>query len=537
MFPSHTGICWLDNAIEEGWLFVDNDGDGQTFQRKNIYCLTSYGCNGGNLEFLSSWSYYYDSIFGGNPSGAAGELDNWLISPEISIPDSGLCAVEWGDWSFTNMNGDQYKLLISPTGNEDISSFTYEVADVTVVNGGTSYFATLNDFAGQTIRIAFWHYGSQDATQGGAVFLDYLEVYQLGEPIWWPTLYFYFSAGRVGESMVKHTNILAPQSTEDITATSSNPALYLVSSDGIEFAETANFASTGGTLYVQFSPQEIGEFEGDAIIISHNSTTKTIELYGEATDCRNIETPYTETFAEDANEDFAKNSVWCWDLMNEDPANTNSAPYISGYSNGGNFILFTSRTAFAGGNYNQWAITPELHTTPMYEELPLDHFAVSFTYSAYDYPTYQRPEVFAVAYSSTDKDFASFTFGDTITVETADISPYTTTLPANTKYVAIKYMTNWGDRLFVADFSIIPIYDAATQGLISNQVFVFPNPVKNELKITNYELRDGEMIQIYNTSGQLVETRRAVSSINISNLPNGTYIVKVGNKTAKIVKE
>jgi uncharacterized protein YjdB len=71
---------------------------------------------------------------------------------------------------------------------------------------------------------------------------------------------------------------------------------------------------------------------------------------------------------------------------------------------------------------------------------------------------------------------------------------------------------------------------------------VYPNPVQNgELIIDDPQLETDGKVEIYNVNGGLVETRRAASlqggtiTINIGHLPAGIYIVKVGNKAAKIV--
>jgi hypothetical protein len=73
---------------------------------------------------------------------------------------------------------------------------------------------------------------------------------------------------------------------------------------------------------------------------------------------------------------------------------------------------------------------------------------------------------------------------------------------------------------------------------------VYPNPIQNgELIIDDPQLETDGKAEIYNVNGTLVETRRAASlqggtiTINIGHLPAGIYIVKVGNKVAKVVKQ
>jgi uncharacterized repeat protein (TIGR02543 family) len=70
---------------------------------------------------------------------------------------------------------------------------------------------------------------------------------------------------------------------------------------------------------------------------------------------------------------------------------------------------------------------------------------------------------------------------------------------------------------------------------------IYPNPVTNEqLIISNEQLVAGDRIEVYSLSGALVKTfvaTGAKSVIDLSALPTGNYVVKAGNKTAKVAKQ
>jgi hypothetical protein len=91
---------------------------------------------------------------------------------------------------------------------------------------------------------------------------------------------------------------------------------------------------------------------------------------------------------------------------------------------------------------------------------------------------------------------------------------------------------------------------------------VYPNPTNNQLRITNYELREDAEIEIYDVVGKMVmshnipltpfkggissasanspfEGGRGMSEIviDISHLSAGMYYLKVDGKTVKVVKE
>ena len=76
--------------------------------------------------------------------------------------------------------------------------------------------------------------------------------------------------------------------------------------------------------------------------------------------------------------------------------------------------------------------------------------------------------------------------------------------------------------------------------ITNHELRVFPNPVKNQLKIKNYELKEGEVIEIYSVVGQTVGAYpcgRPETTIDISHLASGMYYLKVGNNTVRFVKE
>ena len=70
-------------------------------------------------------------------------------------------------------------------------------------------------------------------------------------------------------------------------------------------------------------------------------------------------------------------------------------------------------------------------------------------------------------------------------------------------------------------------------------IVFYPNPVKDELRITNYELRN-ENYSIFNVSGQVLmqgALSGETTTVNVKSLPSGIYFIKAGDKTSKFVKE
>ena len=98
-----------------------------------------------------------------------------------------------------------------------------------------------------------------------------------------------------------------------------------------------------------------------------------------------------------------------------------------------------------------------------------------------------------------------------------------------------------GEVYYFAIDSIRKIYFTTGTSLLEvlpkNDITLYPNPSKNYIILSNINAKTP--MSIYNMNGVLVMSDIIYQdkSINISNLSNGVYIVKVGNKEFKLVKE
>lgn len=129
---------WIDGfeTDENGWHFIDNDGDGRN------WAIADINPHGGSY-----------CLYGGYSPTAE---DNWAVSPAITIPDNELITIlEWQVFAHTNYI-ESYEVLV--TTNEIGYLAAYDSLFSESVTGG--YIAreiNLNAYAGQTIRIAFRH--------------------------------------------------------------------------------------------------------------------------------------------------------------------------------------------------------------------------------------------------------------------------------------------------------------------------------------------------------------------------------------------
>jgi len=75
--------------------------------------------------------------------------------------------------------------------------------------------------------------------------------------------------------------------------------------------------------------------------------------------------------------------------------------------------------------------------------------------------------------------------------------------------------------------------------LKQEQIAIYPNPASNVFTITNENLKIGNKIEIFNLQGQKILTKELNSqtqTIDISKIPTGIYIYKIGKESGKLVK-
>jgi Secretion system C-terminal sorting domain len=98
--------------------------------------------------------------------------------------------------------------------------------------------------------------------------------------------------------------------------------------------------------------------------------------------------------------------------------------------------------------------------------------------------------------------------------------------PLATSYYRLRQLDNDGAETFSK------IVTVAAKG--NNKLKAYPNPVSNVLTV---ETDNAGTFEIVNILGQQVITGKAAQRINVSELVQGTYILKVGTEQVKFVKQ
>ncbi|MEM8897135.1 MAG: choice-of-anchor J domain-containing protein [Bacteroidota bacterium] len=152
----------FENGIPNTFTLVDNDG---LIPNDPLFTNAWIAISDGGFNEAASTSWY-------NP---AGQADDWLITPAINIPASGIHILSWLAYTLEDPPfSDGYEVRVSTT-NTDIGSFNDVIFSIAEENTlPTTRRTSLASYAGQTIYIAF----RNNSIDKNLLFLDDLEVFE-----------------------------------------------------------------------------------------------------------------------------------------------------------------------------------------------------------------------------------------------------------------------------------------------------------------------------------------------------------------------
>ncbi len=93
-----------------------------------------------------------------------------------------------------------------------------------------------------------------------------------------------------------------------------------------------------------------------------------------------------------------------------------------------------------------------------------------------------------------------------------------------------EYMEN----IIKITFSSTPPVPTATDDAQPGTVIVYPNPTHEVLCVQG--IPDDATLRVYSTTGQLLVTAQG-TQINVSQLPQGTYLLQIGTQVMRFFKE
>ncbi len=411
----------FENGIPLCWQTLDIDGDGYNWYHNTL----GTGHNDSYCAGSESFS---------NTTYTALTPDNWLISPAITLPTNGARFQYWVAPQDPDYNAETYAVYVSTTGT-DTSDFTLLFTETINFTDWTKREISLANYSGD-VHIAFRHFNSNDVF---VLLIDDISIFAMPTD---PTIEAdpmaldFGSVSSTSTPVAQSTNLLGFNLTTGITATATAP--FEVSSDNTTFGTTATIAQNGGTLYIRMNNTTGGVYADSVVLSATGAENIAIMVNGEVVECDVIdEFPLEEGF---------ESHILCWDLVYGAANPVNEMGIYAdesgsfAYEGLGSFMFSSYSTD--EDSYSQYLITPELSFT--------NAMNVRFKYLSYF-----GGETFVVGYSTTTNDISAFTWGETVNADNADAwATYTQTIPANAKYVAIHYTSEWMYYLFIDKFEI-----------------------------------------------------------------------------------
>ena len=163
--PGATGWGFETDPFAEGWTIRDDDGDGYNWEWMDA--------SGSNYNVYEGTHCMASASFQNNPFGGGTALtpNNWLISPAFT---AGSTVTFWYAGQDPNYAAETFGVYVIANGttSDELGYFT---ASNTYQQGSVD----ISDFAGQTVQVAFRHYGVTDMFR---LNLDLVEVSGGGTP-------------------------------------------------------------------------------------------------------------------------------------------------------------------------------------------------------------------------------------------------------------------------------------------------------------------------------------------------------------------
>jgi PKD repeat protein len=328
--------------------------------------------------------------------------------------------------------------------------------------------------------------------------------------------------------------ITAPTATPGVPATISATVLSL---GDVTYAWTfeGGNPATANTQTVDVTWNTTGLYNVSLTVTNAGGST-TKSAYVNVVDCEAgiSQFPFEESF---------EGGLGCWTSISNNTANDENAAHGYGVYGIGSDIQTQLATAHSGNytfrfssyaqasDYTQYLISPELNLGGE-GQLSFWLYAQSTNYGA---------EKCQLMTSTTDNAPASFAnLGSEIQVSTAQTwEEHTATLPANTKYIALKYtVTSDTWYLGVDDVRITAPGVVGINNDIVSDINIYPNPTTG---IVNIDADGLNKVVVYDVTGRMMMSVANESTIDISNLEAGVYFFSVetanGSAMKKLVKE
>jgi uncharacterized protein YjdB len=308
---------------------------------------------------------------------------------------------------------------------------------------------------------------------------------------------------------------------KNITWSSNNTALATVSSTGLITAVSV------GTAIITVTTQD-GSHRAACVVIVTATTGVAVADVGLNKTSTTISVGSTEQLTETVVPSNATNKAVSWSSNNTAVATVSSTGLITAVSEGMAAITVTTQD---GGKIASCAV----NVTTAASGVAVTDISLNKTSTTIGAG---EIEMLTATISPTNATNQTVTWNSSNTaVAMVSSTGKVTAISAGTAIITVT--TQDGNHTAICAVTVTDGSTAVgTAHTMSLQVY--PNPVTNEqLIVSNEQLKAGDRIEVYSLSGAKLKTFAATgakSSIDLSALPTGTYVVKAGNRVAKVVK-
>lgn len=368
-------------SMAQTTTFPWNDGfeDATTISNWTIYDYDSYSSN--------NWSRYSGSSHSGSYCIRSGYNDyspanDWLVTPALTLPLSaeGFVLKWWVRGSSYAGNSAHYTVRISTAGNDTASFVDTLFAESYPTGSYVERSVSLEEYAGQTVYIAFIH----DSYDDNGLYLDDISIYSAMLPV---------------------ATILGPSSVDEGDAVIFHAAITEGSTDALAYSWSSAMASAGfATLTADADSVTMiysaGGTDTLRLVVTNSYGSDTTTMFVRI--CGNVVTfPWEEGF-----EDIQ--SLSCWTIGDYDGSTSDNWQRYSSntYSHSGQYCVRSSYNSSAAAN--DWLVTP-----PMFIPSDAEGFILKWHVRGSAYSNYLPHYTVRVSTSGTDTAL----FADTLFAE------------------------------------------------------------------------------------------------------------------------
>ena len=263
------GFYFETDPAEDGWVFVDSDGDGY------LWYWLAYGVNYDNVDnmayegvgHLTSASYY----------GGVLTPDNWAISPEFEVPAVDAMVSMYIGAQDPGYAAEHFAVYVG--NGEDVDSYTM-ISEEIECEGIYTYFEfDLSEYAGETVSIAVRHFnctdmfrlnldqvevfGSDEEPEPDPIVIDTIEIEGFVEPVWGANPFYGVTVPADAPYTLDYTDWnwntgdvtygMSPSDVFDDEEYTYYQYFEIVPAEGYVFADEVTVTINGDAAFVDFS--------------------------------------------------------------------------------------------------------------------------------------------------------------------------------------------------------------------------------------------------------------------------------------------